>query len=102
MRIKNINKEVNVPSSYPNPTRDTFGTSENTEEKKKAIGIRAPAPNTMLLGKMNLPSLSRAISHKKNATVVNVEISILLLTSVERLKKGRKNTGTKNPSKNSK
>ncbi len=100
IKMKRINSEVNVPISYPKPTKETLGIFEKTEEKKAAITTRILDPRIILLGKTNLPSFIRAISHKKKATVTVVEISTLLLTSDEILNIGRKNTGARKTNSN--
>ena len=83
-----------VPASYPRPRSDTRETSEKIPDAKKAMGSRSPDKRRRLLGKTNLPSFMRAMSHKKNATATSVEIRTLLLTSS--IAWGMKNMGIRN------
>jgi len=89
--------EPNVPTSYPRPISEDFGTSENTADKKITPSKAPPAASTILLGKTNLPSFNLAISHKNNAITVNTDTSANLLISTEILKNGKKNRGVNTP-----
>ena len=90
--------ELNVPISYPSPINDSFGASENTEDKNTATNRTPPDKSTILLGNTNLPSFNLAINHKKNDIVTNVDNKTPLLTSTEILKNGMKNIGIRKPS----
>lgn len=95
---KNIARKANriepkVPTSKPEPSKETYMDGEKIAETKKAITIPKPANKILLLGKAILPSTNLATSQRVKESMIPEDSKSPLPTERENCVNGRKKNG---------